>query len=88
LKGRPHFVESTDPIPSGKTYTAICGAEIKDSYFSFQWDVEFMGKLVLREEKICPKCLKTMAGRLEPGKKYLYGALPGAEIKQYEGDSA
>jgi hypothetical protein len=82
LKGRPHFVESPEPIVGARNLTSICGAMIQDPYLAFEWDVLLMGKIVVREDKICHKCLKVVSGRLEPGKKYLYGAINGAEVKQ------
>lgn len=82
MKGRPHFVESDDPLVGVRNLTAICKEEITDAYLAFEWDVSVMGKIILREEKICHKCLKIVAMRLTPGKRYLYGAINGSEVKQ------
>lgn len=82
MKGRPHFVESDEPIVGIRQLTSICGATIEDAYLAFEWDVAMMGKIILREDKICHKCLKAVSLRLTPGKKYLYGAINSSEVKR------
>lgn len=82
MKGRPHFVESADPLPPGRDYIALCGAQIVQAYFTFRWDVLYMGKIIVREEQVCHKCIHAIACRISPGKKYLYGAINSSEVKQ------
>jgi hypothetical protein len=73
------------PVPSRRIHRAypfrqaLCGAKIVKAYFAFTWDTVLMGKIIIREEKVCHKCLEVVATRSEPGKKYLYGAINGSE---------
>ena len=84
MRGQPHFVESPEPIPTGRDYQALCGKIISKAYFAFTWDVEMMGGRTFIPHTVCAKC-RGLAFLPEKAMRYIYGAVPGDEVKKREG---
>lgn len=86
MKGQPCILESPIWLKANKDYFSLCGRWIENAFFTASWDQESMGLFVFIEpEKLCPKCREKFAAILTappPGKRYVYGAVPGSEVKQ------
>lgn len=87
MRGQPHLIESAIPIAAGRDWQALCGKFIADAHFGFSWDVQTMGQLGVSARGVCPKCLGIAMSRTTTPKtpRYLYGAIPGNEMKKREG---
>ena len=87
MKGQPCLIESKQPLKDGSTITAMCGREIKESFFTASWDQHVHGTLVfIASWNLCPKCRKVYADILtrpmNQEKRYVYGVLSAAEVKR------
>lgn len=89
MRGQPHLIESTEPLKSGRDYTVLCGAEVKDAYFAMEWEQGRMGPIALVVGNTCPKCVKALTFLFENrhpeetrAQNYLYGAISGSEVKR------
>lgn len=85
---KAHFVSSSEPLKSGETLEAACGAEVKNSFFAFQLDTAFtvghtIGSIVsINTLLFCRKCLcSSLAGR------YLYAICEGQDEKDAQSGS-
>lgn len=83
---KPHLIISEEPLKSGVTQIALCGAEIPNAEWAFMWDQETGQTISGRKSEsfcynqliVCRKCQNLD----NESKRYLYGAISGQEAKQ------
>ncbi|HEY1462529.1 MAG TPA: hypothetical protein VGF44_03835 [Terriglobales bacterium] len=79
MKGKAHLTESEDPLISGKTYRAKCGAEIPNAVLVFMWDAQALGRPQVAAANMCRFCWCSNYNL-----RYLSGIIPGEMAKQME----
>jgi hypothetical protein len=83
---KAHFVDSSDPLASGRDYVSRCGQEVKKA----EWAAFFDNQLINGKETlavfdfkgICGKCVRSV---LEFGAaRYLYAGIDGQAFRNAE----
>ena len=75
---KAHVIESEDPLREGADITALCGALVSKAVFAYMWNSSIAPEFVaaLTTLNTCRSCYRQFLS-----KRYIYGILPGAEIR-------
>jgi hypothetical protein len=69
---KAHLIDSDEPLREGITYTALCGAVVRDATFVFFFNDDATNfRESLNTLNTCRHCID-----LEIEKRYVYGILP------------
>lgn len=81
-----HIRRSAEPLKSGETYQATCGAEVPNSHFVFTCDESFGAMVTFNALRVCKACLTTrVEGEAGP---YVYGIVNAQETMEEPGEAA
>jgi len=75
---KAHIADSAIPIKEGSDVTAICGEVVHNTVFAYMFDAALAPEFITGMSTIntCRRCY-----RIPLTKQYIYGLLPGAEIR-------
>jgi hypothetical protein len=75
---KAHLIDTAEPLKEGSDVEAICGELVRNVVFAYMFDSVLAPEFVTGMNTIntCRTCY-----RIPLNKQYVYGLLPGAEIR-------